>query len=232
LAYRMLAFDYDETLADGGVIHPDTVAALATAKAAGWMLAIVTGRPHDDLLKVFPQCSLCDLLVVDNGGVMRLAPAGSPEELAPRPDPRLREEFRRLKVPFLAGAVATITRRSHERETFEVIRGLGLEADLDTFINRIAIMIVPRGTSKATGFRAALERMGVARSEVIAFGDDRNDVEFLRSAGLRVAVANAIDDVKAAADLVTDLASGAGVTRFIHDRVIASPHKLPPPHSM
>lgn len=230
MAYRMLAFDYDETLADGGVIHADTTAALAAAKKAGWLLALVTGRPHDDLLKVCPPCNLCDLLVVDNGGVMRLASAGGPEELAPRPDPRLREELRRRKVPFLAGTVATITRRSHERETVETIRDLGLEQDLDTFINRIAIMIVPHGTSKASGFRTALARMGLEPGEVIAFGDDRNDVEFLRVAGLRVAVANAIDDVKAEADLVTALPSGAGVARFIHERVLASPHTLPPPH--
>ena len=90
-------------------------------------------------------------------------------------------------------------------------------------------MIVPRGTSKASGFRTGLGRMGVAASEVIAFGDDRNDVDFLRIAGLRVAVANAIDDVKAEADLVTARASGAGVAEFIYERVLGSPQTLPPP---
>ena len=54
MAYRMLAFDYDETLAVDGVIQPPAGEALAEAKAAGWRLALVTGRPHEDLLERFP----------------------------------------------------------------------------------------------------------------------------------------------------------------------------------
>lgn len=54
---------------------------------------------------------------------------------------------------------------------------------------------------------AALERiagmLGVARDEVIAFGDSHNDVGMLTYAGTGVAMANASAEVKAIADLVT-----------------------------
>lgn len=203
MTYRMLAFDYDETLAAEGVLKPETAAALAEARKAGWLLALVTGRPHQELLGLCPAPALFDLVVDENGGVIHLAASGRTEELAARPDPRLREELRRQGVPFVFGPIVTITRRKYQRETLDAIRGLGLEPHLDTFLNRIAIMIVPRGTSKASGLRAGLARLRVAGSEVIAVGDDRNDIDFLRIAGLRVAVANAIDDVKAEADLVT-----------------------------
>ena len=44
---------------------------------------------------------------------------------------------------------------------------------------------------------------GIALSSVVAFGDDTNDVEMLRECGLGVAMANAVDEVKAVADFIT-----------------------------
>ncbi len=55
---------------------------------------------------------------------------------------------------------------------------------------------------KGTGLAALAARLGIAREEVIAIGDGENDIPMLRWAGLGVAMANAPDDVKAAADLI------------------------------
>jgi hydroxymethylpyrimidine pyrophosphatase-like HAD family hydrolase len=228
----MLAFDYDETLATAGVIRPPTIEALAAAKAAGWLLALVTGRPHEELLGICPDSGLFDMIVDDNGGVLNLAATGVTQLLAAPPDSRLRPELQRRGVKFVHGQVVTITRRTQERETLDVVRDLGIERQVDTFLNRTAIMIVPRGTNKAAGLRAGLTQMGVAARETIAVGDDANDVDFLRVAGLRVAVANAIDAVKAEADLVTDLPNGDGIARFIYDRVLRSPESLPAAHGL
>jgi hypothetical protein len=225
LTYRLLAFDYDETLATDGVIRPATAEALAAAKAAGWKLALVTGRPHEELLGLCPHAPLFDLIVDENGGVLHLASTGRTEELSARPDPRLRQELTRRNIPFVHGPIVTITRRQQEQETMVVIRDLGL--DLDTFCNRYAIMIVPRGTCKAGGFRTGLAQLGVGANEAIAVGDDQNDLDFLRVAGLRVAVANAIDAVKTEADLVTDLPNGEGIAQFIYERVLGAPESLP-----
>jgi hydroxymethylpyrimidine pyrophosphatase-like HAD family hydrolase len=223
--YRLLAFDYDETLATAGEIRPPTFEALAAAKAAGWQLALVTGRPHEELLGLCPGAGVFDMIVDENGGVLFLASTGTKELLADRPDPRLRQELKRREIWFVHGDIVTITRRPHERETMDVLRDLGL--DMDTYCNRLAIMIVPRGTSKATGLKTGLARLGVAAREVIAFGDDQNDVDFLRTAGLRVALANATDAVKAEADLVTDRPNGDGIARFIYERVLGAPESLP-----
>jgi hydroxymethylpyrimidine pyrophosphatase-like HAD family hydrolase len=227
LRYRMLAFDYDETLATAGVLQPATAKALAAAKTAGWKLALVTGRPHEELLGICPQADLFDLIVDENGGVLRLGAGGAAEELAARPDPRLRQELARRGVEFFHGPIVTITRRRQEAETLAVVRDTGLP--LDTYCNRFAIMIVPRGTNKARGLRTGLARLGLDASEVIAVGDDQNDVDFLRACGLRVAVANAIDALKAEADLVTDRPNGEGIARFIHERVLGATESLPAP---
>lgn len=60
-----------------------------------------------------------------------------------------------------------------------------------------------RGVTKAHGLARAGERLGVARADVVAFGDMPNDLDMLRWAGHGVAVANAHPDLLAAADEVT-----------------------------
>lgn len=56
----------------------------------------------------------------------------------------------------------------------------------------------------------ALYEQGVEPEETMAIGDNSNDVPMLRTAGLGVAVANASDEAKAAADYVCTLDNTAG----------------------
>jgi hydroxymethylpyrimidine pyrophosphatase-like HAD family hydrolase len=55
----------------------------------------------------------------------------------------------------------------------------------------------------------------------VGIGDAENDHAFMRKCGLAVAVANALETVKADADLTTLGARGAGVTELI-DRMIGN----------
>ena len=57
--------------------------------------------------------------------------------------------------------------------------------------------------NKGTALRAALPKMGFALEELMAFGDGENDIPMIEVAGTGVAMANAIDALKAAADEVT-----------------------------
>lgn len=58
-------------------------------------------------------------------------------------------------------------------------------------------------------------QFGIDASEVIAFGDAHNDREMLAWAGLGVAMANAADEVKTAADLVTSSNDDDGVAAVL-----------------
>ena len=71
--------------------------------------------------------------------------------------------------------------------------------------------IVPEGLSKSYGASKILERIGVKREECMAFGDGGNDIPIIEYAGIGVAMGNATDDVKAAADYVTDTVDEDGV---------------------
>ncbi|MDR1532728.1 MAG: Cof-type HAD-IIB family hydrolase [Clostridiales bacterium] len=59
------------------------------------------------------------------------------------------------------------------------------------------------GATKGEGLKFLAEYLQLDPSEIIAVGDQDNDISMLRAAGLGVAVANATDAVKNAADCVT-----------------------------
>ncbi len=67
-----------------------------------------------------------------------------------------------------------------------------------TFINILAL-----GTSKGKALEELATYLTVPLSEVVAVGDGSNDVSLLSSAGLAIAMGNALDEVKAVADYVT-----------------------------
>jgi hydroxymethylpyrimidine pyrophosphatase-like HAD family hydrolase len=76
--------------------------------------------------------------------------------------------------------------------------------------------ILPEGCSKAMGVTKLCEELGIdPTTQLLAIGDAENDVEMLRLAAIGVAVWNANDMAKEAADAVVPLTScegGAGLT--------------------
>jgi len=87
---------------------------------------------------------------------------------------------------------------------------LHLYRSKDTYIE-----IAPKSISKASGLALVLNaHFDIAMSEVMAFGDNYNDIELLAAAGFGVAVGNAREEVKAVADEVTasNIADGVAIS--------------------
>ena len=63
-------------------------------------------------------------------------------------------------------------------------------------------------------------RLDIRPEEVLAFGDDRNDADMIRFAGIGVAMENAIEELRAAADWVAVSNAEAGVARGIERFVL------------
>ena len=82
------------------------------------------------------------------------------------------------------------------------------------------IEVLPLGVSKGESVRWLLNEMGVDPAVVMAVGDGENDLELLRMAGLSVAMGNAADAVKAAADAVVGSNEDAGVAEAIERFVL------------
>jgi cof-like hydrolase len=69
--------------------------------------------------------------------------------------------------------------------------------------------------TKAAGLMAVAQFYGVPASDVVAFGDMPNDIEMLQWAGLGVAMGNADERVKVAADEITTSNDDFGVARVL-----------------
>ncbi|ATW25912.1 Cof-type HAD-IIB family hydrolase [Candidatus Formimonas warabiya] len=80
-------------------------------------------------------------------------------------------------------------------------------------------------TSKGNGLRAVADYLGVKKEEIIVFGDSYNDLDLFRQAGFAVAMGNAWDEVKKAADYVTCSNDEDGVAEAIENLVLRSPHE-------
>jgi HAD superfamily hydrolase (TIGR01484 family) len=73
--------------------------------------------------------------------------------------------------------------------------------------------LAPVGVSKASGLEYVARELGVDAADVLAIGDGRNDIEMLRWAGRGVAMGQAIEEVKEAADAVTDTVYDEGAAQ-------------------
>ncbi len=77
--------------------------------------------------------------------------------------------------------------------------------------------ISPLGGTKVKGIDVFCERFGITREETMAVGDGGNDLPMLEHAGIAVAMGNADEQVKKAADYVTDDTDHDGIRKaFIH----------------
>ncbi len=71
--------------------------------------------------------------------------------------------------------------------------------------------VISANANKAKGMMDIAQEFGLAAEECMAFGDGGNDIEILREAGIGIAMGNARDRVKAAADFVTTDCDADGV---------------------
>ena len=72
-----------------------------------------------------------------------------------------------------------------------------------------------KGTNKSVGIDEFLRYYNIDKSETMAFGDGGNDIEMLKHVGIGIAMGNAGDDVKAAADYITDSVDDHGVANAL-----------------
>lgn len=71
--------------------------------------------------------------------------------------------------------------------------------------------MVPSGSDKSHGMKAALDFLGLTADECMAFGDGTNDIEMLKFAGISVAMDGCYPQVEAVADYKTDTPDNDGI---------------------
>ena len=67
---------------------------------------------------------------------------------------------------------------------------------------------------------AVLERLGVSYEETLAIGDSSSDLEIIKACGVGVAMGNAPDNIKAAANDVTDINTADGLAKAFEKYIL------------
>ncbi len=74
--------------------------------------------------------------------------------------------------------------------------------------------------SKGSGLRRLLDVLGIPKEAVLAFGDNGNDIDMFRTAGVSVAVGNALPEVQKEADFVCGTNDEDGVAAFLEEHLL------------
>lgn len=106
---------------------------------------------------------------------------------------------------------------SYDAELLEGIPGLESARWSPDFMD-----VVERGRGKGDAIDAFCERLGITPAECMAIGDGGNDVHMLVHAGIGVAMGQAADDVKQAADVVAPPCSEDGAAWAIEKYVLGA----------
>jgi len=212
--YLIFATDYDGTLAKDGKVSESTLDALKRLQKSGRKLILVTGRQLEEILLVFPEVTLFDCVVAENGAVIYFPATHEELLLGDLPPEKFVQTLRSRNItPLSVGKVIVATWEPNEAEVLNTIRELGL--DLQVIFNKGAVMVLPAGVNKASGLIASLDKMGLSVRNTVAVGDAENDLSFLKLCELSVAVANALPSVKGEVDWVTEEVRGDGVIELI-----------------
>jgi len=73
---------------------------------------------------------------------------------------------------------------------------------------------------KATALKEIMAREGVPARQTAFIGNDLNDLECIRMAGVGIAVADAVEEARKAADFVTRQRGGQGAIREVADIIL------------
>ena len=124
-----------------------------------------------------------------------------------RADPRPVEE-----LFFLTGSTGE---KAALRDLLSDIHGIGFA---DPFPNDLEV--IAQGIDKGEALGFLLGHLGIPAAQVLAMGDGGSDLPLLQAAGIGVAMANATEGLKAAADYVTASCDEDGVAAAIEKFVL------------
>ncbi len=113
-----------------------------------------------------------------------------------------------VKFQRLGGVVALISGRK-SNSTAERSRELGIK------------YLFNGSENKLEDLKSLALSLKIPRDRVVYVGDDVNDIECMLWAGIGVAVGDAVAEVKASSDWVTDGIGGHGAIREVVDRLIS-----------
>ena len=133
----------------------------------------------------------------------------------PVDDVMIKFEQEKRGVDKLQGLFAKAGERNEALERIRQIPGTAVTSVLERNIE-----VNAGGVNKGKAVRLLARMLEIPLAEVLVFGDAANDIQMVREAGIGVAVANAVHEVKEAADYVTGSNDEEGAAKFIEKYVL------------
>ena len=88
--------------------------------------------------------------------------------------------------------------------------------ELEIYDSGFALHVTDKRVNKGSSLRRLCEKNGISMENVMAIGDSENDEEFLKEAGVKIAVGNADDSLKEKSTYVCKNNFGDGVAEAIY----------------
>ena len=82
------------------------------------------------------------------------------------------------------------------------------------------VEVMEKGINKGKAITFMAEKLGIPVEEVMAFGDGANDIAMIEAAGIGVAMANGIPEIREAADIVAVSNDEDGVAKIIEEYIL------------
>ena len=107
-----------------------------------------------------------------------------------------------------------------------VEQALGSQGRVHLLLNKsyqgYILEVLQAGVSKWQGLQYVAAQESIAPEDIIAIGDDHNDLDMIRCAGLGIAMGNAVAEVQAAADVVTGSNAEDGLVQALERFILRS----------
>lgn len=211
----------------------------------GILIMAATARPERAILDYHGQVKFDAMTVMNGAGVIApgLENAGYPiaresvatilERLCALPDIILslecgNEVYANIEIPIwnaivfhefpkipTEGPIYKILVSRENENIGPLVETLLTEDTYCTVANENLVQIMNKKATKWNGIRMMLEGFGITPEQAVYFGDDNDDIEALKNCGTGVAVANAIEAVKEAADVIVESNDEDGVAKWI-----------------
>jgi len=225
---KMIVTDLDGTLLrDDKTVSEGSMSALHRCRGAGIKTIFATGRGENSVCgaeRVVPA-GLFDGYILNNGA---LAVAGEDIVYSSFVGNEMLEPLIAVCKEF--GLEHGFSRHGAETGKFwtfgctpeiSTLINARLNVDLRLIVARDGLgQIMHKNATKANAVAALARHWNIAQSEIVAFGDDLNDIDLLNYAGVSIAVANSLDEVKSVATYVCDTNENDGVAKWLEENVL------------
>lgn len=212
----VIVMDYDRTIADEEENFMINKELKNFLEVIPQKKVLATGRtlnniPDKSVFKIF------NAIVAENGTIITI---NGIKEILPNKSWNMLKDLivkvaNKEGLKLMHGEVIIFGKMEDYENTLNLLKKEGILKEVYIDFNRNHFMILPKGWNKGKGARMAIEKIGGCKA--MAIGDELNDLSLFEIAEIKVAVGNAIPEVKDKADIVCKEDNGKGVLQILKE---------------